>query len=145
MAMTNSERQLQWVARIKLRADMFDVVNAQRVQNMRRCANPEFLSDQRPEVQHVRKFFEAYPRCGRFPDHLDYGQQDGWYSSVDRGTDDIMICAAMEVALSEITSVSFDIVTLSDGGSGRGCSDETVAFVKAEVAEMRRLGIWSAQ
>ena len=138
MSRTLRDRQADWRGRRDLKSALFDVLNSERIERLRRSMR----QDSRPEVRALQEYFVAYPRCRNWPASIEYGAE-GWWSVDAEGLDFYEI-ATVYAALAEITSVPVRVEEYREDGVGAVHlpDPETSAIVKAEVAEMRRLNLW---
>ena len=152
MPKSNAGRQAQWRARQTMRSEFFEITNASRLAEL---AASDKLCDT-PEEQAVRAFFRTHPRCRRMPiavglDHCCTSDATSVYLRLfvlidEHSANREIEAAAAKVALSEISSLPIAVEgNIGDGASGAFGTDEHVGFVRHEVAEMRRLGMWGAK
>jgi len=140
MAMSNSERQLRWQARTRLKASYFEVQDQRRREVLRR---PSPLDDT-PEGRAIKRFFLNYPRCHILPSGLCYGDLEGqWTIDVDPYAASEFEKAAALVALGEVSSLKASVWgETEDKVTEWREEDLPVPTVCAEVTALRELGLW---
>lgn len=141
MAKTPSQHAQAWRNRMMLRSSFFHEFDRQR----RRVLADQFDDqDQRPEYLAVKRFFLAYPRCTSAPETVSFGNEGYWSISFTEPDPDNE--AAVLIAMSEVTSAPAYVERVGDGSSAMLSLDMLdVSTIKAEVAEMRALGIWNPE
>lgn len=140
MAKTPSQHAQAWRSRMMLRSSFFKDLDRER---RRKLAMQFDAGDTRPEYLAVKRFFLAYPRCIAAPETVHFGSE-GFWSVTFEDPDPIGEAAAL-VALGESTSVPAYVERVGDGSSAMLSVDMIdVTSIRAEVAEMRALGLWNS-
>lgn len=142
MRSNHAEAQARYRARQALKLAFFDQMDAERVRHLHRIM-PDM--DGRPETEAVYAALINHPKC-RYGINLVWLSVMGhaaapiWkitYHSLDPNA---RTCAA--VALAVLASMSSFPVEATDGIETFGPDDPAVKQAQAEIAEMKRLGIW---
>lgn len=140
MARTSAERVTAWRQRLALKASFFDDMNEKRV---RRLSFDQ--ADTRPEYAAIRSYMTNYPRAETAPLVSFSGGEGGWFVDFERpGPFDAAVAA---LAMLSVTSATVFIRVIGDGSGGMEDARAVVArnpHVRAEIEEMKRLGLWSA-
>lgn len=142
MKSPNARHQDKWRERLLTRAEFFDDLDATRRRNL---GDASKMFDDSPEAKAIRDFFQAYPRCYRYPIAVNgkMPEEPHFYISVDHYESTPYERAAVRVALAEVTSRIYELTSYNEDGSGGiWVPDEYDDIVRKEVAELRRLNLW---
>lgn len=136
MSRTNAEAQARYRARQSLKLAFFDQMDAERVRTMVCPTHRANL----PERAVVARFVRNHPACFHVVPHVYRTDGPGWSVEFLPGDPNSRRCAAVALAaLLETTSLPVQAV---GGDETFGPDDPAVKQAQAEIAEMKRLGLW---
>lgn len=140
MAKPLNQRVKEYRARLAIRADYFDVLNAARI--VRLGFDP---TDTRPEYLAIRRFMEAHPLATQAPLDVRFDADAGlWAIEFDYDKSSVADHAIAALAMADTTSAPFYTCAYGDGkGVAYSAADAPgYADRKAEIEELIEAGLW---